>query len=217
MKFTPVLIAAVLGSGAVGALAAQPAADQGFYLSGGWGQAQADMDNASVDASLRAAGVTSSVTSSDDRVSAWKFALGYQFNRHFALEAGYADFDGFSTTTTTTGPAATIAGEVDGKAYSLDLVGILPVNPSFDLYAKVGVHYWDVEARRAAVVGGTTVAAVNASDDGSDWKFGLGARWNLSRNFGIQLEWERYNGVGESNTTGSSDIDMVTLGVRYRF
>jgi len=44
-----------------------------------------------------------------------------------------------------------------------------------------------------------------------------GARWNVSRNFGVQLEWERYIDVGEASTTGKSDIDMVTIGQRYKF
>ena len=213
---TSVLMAAALGLGAVDALAAQPVADQGFYLLGAWGQAQADIDNAAIDAGVRASGAATSVTSSDDRVSAWKLGAGYQFSRHFALEVSYADFDGFSTTTTTTGPAGTILGEIDGKAYSLDAVGILPLNPNFDLFAKIGAHYWDVDARVAAVVGGAT-ATINSSDDGTDWKFGVGARWNFTPSFGVQLEWERYNNVGNSNTTGKSDIDMVTVGLRLKF
>src|SRR5262245_35754139 len=99
MKATPVLIAALLASGAVDALAqqrAQPVSDAGFYILGSVGRAWADIDNGAVDASVRAAGAATSATTSDDRVSAWKFALGYQFNRNFALELTYADFDGFT-------------------------------------------------------------------------------------------------------------------------
>ena len=215
-KTTSVLLAAALGLSAVDAMAAQPVADQGFYLLGAWGQAQADINNAQIDASFRALGAATALTTSDDRVYAWKIGAGYQFSRHFALEASYANFDDFSTTTTTTGPTGTFLGAIDGKAYSLDAVGILPVNPNFDLFAKVGLQYWDVDTRYTAVVG-SSAAAINRSDDGTDWKFGVGARWNFTPSFGIQLEWERYNDVGNSNTTGKSDIDMVTVGLRWKF
>ena len=219
MKITSVLIAAVLGSSAANALAqqrAQPVSDLGVYVLGSIGRAKVDIDNAGIDASVRAAGAATSTTSSDDNVSAWKLGLGYQFNRNFAVEVSYADFDGFSLNTVTTGPAGSVTGQIDAKAYSLDLVGVVPLSPRFDLFARVGVYYWDVDARVAGVVGGVTTA-ISTSEDGTDWKAGVGARYNFTRNFGIQLEWERYNDVGDSATTGKSDVDMVTIGLRYRF
>ena len=219
MRAFPVLIAAFVGSGAVDALAqrpAQPVSDSGFYVLGGWGRAYADIDNAAIDASIRAAGAATSSTTSDDDVSAWKFALGYQFGRYFAMEASYAHFDDFTVNTITTGPAATGTGNIDGKAYSLDAVGIVPVAPAVDLFAKIGVHRWDVDAHLTAVAGGAT-GTRSSSDDGTDVKFGFGARWNFNRNLGVQLEWERYKDVGDTNTTGRSDIELVTIGLRWKF
>jgi OOP family OmpA-OmpF porin len=220
MKTVALAMAVLVGGGTVDALAqqrAQPVSDSGFYILGSVGRAWADINNAAIDESVRSAGFATSSTTSDDDVSAWKLALGYQIGRNFALELAYAHFDNFNLTTTTTGPAATFNGNIDGKAYSLDLIGILPVSSNVDLFAKVGAHHWDVDTRLAAVAGGATVGTASGSADGTDWKFGVGARWNFSRNLGLQLEWERYNDVGDANVTGKSDIDMVTVGLRWKF
>ena len=218
MKTTPIILAAAIATCAFDALAQQRAqpVDSGFYLSGSWGQAKVDIDNAAIDADLRAAGAASSSTRSDDQASAWKAAFGYQFNRHFALEVSYLDLGDYTINTVTTGPAANIAGRIDGKAWSLDAIGILPLSPQFDVFGKIGVHRWDIDANYAAIIGGA-VGSTSASADGTDWKFGLGARWNLTRNFGLQLEWDRYNDVGSSSTTGKSDVDYVGLGLRFKW
>ena len=219
MKTAPVLVIALVATGAADAFAAQPAPpapDRGFYVLGAAGRASVDIDNGAIDASVRAAGALTSNTTSDEKVSAWKLAVGYQFNRNFALELSYADFDNFKLETVTTGPAGVANGRIDGKAYSLDAIGIIPVSANVDLFGRLGFHRWDVDTRVAAVIGGATATA-NASENGTDWKFGLGARWNFNRNLGLQLEWERFNDVGDANATGRSDVDLVTLGLRWKF
>ena len=218
MKTTPFILAAALATGAVDALAAQAMQpdDRGFYLSGSWGVGKVDIDNAAIDASARAAGFATSSTTSDDKESTWKVAIGYQFSRHIALELSYLDIGDYTINTVTTGPAANVAGRIDGKAWAIDLIGILPLNPQFDLFAKIGAHRWDIDANVAAIAGGAATTA-NVSADGTDWKFGLGARWNVTRNFGVQLEWDRYNDIGSSSTTGKSDLDYVGIGLRFKW
>ena len=38
--------------------------------------------------------------------------------------------------------------------------------------------------------------------------YGIGATWNFNRNFGVRAEWERLN---------DSDIDILSIGLQYRF
>jgi opacity protein-like surface antigen len=45
---------------------------------------------------------------------------------------------------------------------------------------------------------------------------GLGAQYNLSKSVGLRAEWERYFEVGD-NTTGEMDIDLISVGVVYKF
>ena len=55
-----------------------PSRDAGFYIGGALGQSSFDVECART-------------TSCDDSDSSWKIFGGYQFNKHFALEFGYAD------------------------------------------------------------------------------------------------------------------------------
>lgn len=55
-------------------------------------------------------------------------AVGYQFNRYFALEAEYIDFGKFGS------------DDVDGKlkAAALSVIGRIPLTDSFGIYGKAG-------------------------------------------------------------------------------
>jgi len=46
---------------------------------------------------------------------------------------------------------------------------------------------------------------------------GAGAKWNFAKNWSARLEWERFAKVGDSNTTGTSDIDFFSVGLAYKF
>jgi outer membrane autotransporter protein len=64
---------------------------------------------------------------------------------------------------------------------------------------------WDAKAT-------ATVAGLSDSlkDSGTDMFYGVGVRYNINRNLGVQLEWQKYD---------ASDSDVTALGValRYKF
>lgn len=39
----------------------------------------------------------------------------------------------------------------------------------------------------------------------------------MSNRFGIRLEWNRYASVGSEDITGDTDIDLISIGLRYNF
>jgi outer membrane autotransporter protein len=49
------------------------------------------------------------------------------------------------------------------------------------------------------------------SDSGTDAFFGIGARYNLNKNWGLVLEYEQYS-AGDWG-----DATFTSLGVRYKF
>jgi len=98
-------------------------------------------------------------------------------------------------------------------------VGTYPLNPSFALFGKLGVFAWNAKANDT-----TGGASFSATDNGADLSFGLGASYNITKNVGVRVEWERFKaGGGEDATTGfpnvtsSANIDLLSLGVVYRF
>jgi OmpA-OmpF porin, OOP family len=217
MKLRNLLLAGIAGM-AIASLAAaaqSPAQESGFYVGISTGRSKVDVDTAGIDAAIRAAGIATSSTTVDDNDTGWRFGVGYQFNRYLAAEVSFTDLGQFSSNTVTTGPAARVTGRIEAETLSFDLVGTLPLG-TIDLLGRIGVHRWDADARLAGGVG-AAVTTVSTSDNGTDWKYGVGARWNINRNFGLELQFERYKDIGNDSTTGKGDVDFLSLGVRWKF
>jgi OOP family OmpA-OmpF porin len=198
MKSKKALVAGLFGAAmavsasATFAQARGASADTGWYVGGHFGQSSADCQ------------VT--VGSCDDSDTAWKILGGYQINRNFAVEFGYADL-------------GTISVSAFGQTFNLettawDLVGVgsWPFANQFSVYGKLGFHRSETE------VG-------SAKDDGIDLTFGLGVRYDFSRNLGVRGEWQRYSSVSTPSATqgpvtitaSEGDIDLLSIGIVYKF
>lgn len=198
---TPLLAAGLLLAVAGTATAAQPwmggRMDTGLYLGAGVGASESDIDTG---------GFTGSVDKSD---TGWKIFGGYQFSRHFAVEAGYYDLGKVSFSGTAGGAA--ISGNFDSTAIGLSLVGILPVWDNFSLLGRVGVGYSEQDG--SVTVAGATATA---SDDSTKLTYGLGLRYDFGRHVMVRGQWERFR-VGGSNVGGEEDVDLYTIDLGYRF
>jgi opacity protein-like surface antigen len=91
---------------------------------------------------------------------------GYQINRTFSAELGYATlYD---------------KGGVDVTAWELVGLGSLPIANQFSVFGKLGLAMWEVKG-------------FGAKRDGTDLTFGVGLQYDLSRNVGIRAQWQRYD------------------------
>jgi len=135
------------------------------------------------------------LTSCDDSDTGIKVFGGAAINPNFALELGYADLGEI----TATGPGGTARIGVDGFQFAA--LGILPLNPKFNLFGKIGLYLWDVSG---------TAPGVTISEDGNDIMFGLGAMWNLTQQFALRAEWEQFDMDGE-------DVSLISVGAQFRF
>ncbi|HYC45017.1 MAG TPA: outer membrane beta-barrel protein [Burkholderiales bacterium] len=143
--------------------------------------------------------------SCDDKDIGWRVFAGWRFHPNFALETGFfhlgeASASGFGIT-------------ADAKVRGWELVGVasIPVWQQLSLFAKAGYA-----RSRVSVNGFGAGLAVSARENSNDFTYGVGAEYAVARNLGARLEWQRYDGVGGS-TTGKDDIDLLSLGVLYRF
>ncbi len=73
--------------------------------------------------------------------------------------------------------------ELDNHA-AVYAVGFLPVQPNFDLFARVGYG-----TQEASVSG----AGANVSADGESWNYGVGAQYFFDGANGIRGEWTRHD------------------------
>ena len=145
--------------------------------------------------------------SCDDTSGAYGVFGGYQFNKYLGAELGYTDLG--EVTASGLGTTETI------KVKGIELLGVgtFPINPQFEVYGKVGVFFWDLKDSCA----GTLCGFSSQSDTGTDLTYGLGAKFNFTKNVGVRVQYQRYKDIGNEATTGKDDVDVISVGVVFKF
>ncbi len=189
-SWTPAIRRTVLSALVLGlSLGAQPvlAKDTGAFVGASVGQTTYDICD-----ELNALGATSC----DDKDTGYKVFGGYKFNPNFFLEGGYVDFGELKATA----PGGSASATADALFFSA--AGAIPLGDRASFYGKVGLFFWD-----------GTISATGSpdfSDDGNDILFGIGGSFDLTSQFGLRAEWERYDLDGD-------DVDMLSVGVQFMF
>jgi OOP family OmpA-OmpF porin len=175
-------------------LSAAAASAQGYL---GFGVGKSDYDRGNVVPDLITAG------SVDGDATGFKLYGGYRFHPNFALEMAYVDLGKAGYSGNFLG-APVSGGSLETWGFNFSLVGIVPLNPGFEVFGKVGAFAWEARAR-------DTTAGFPFSATVTDWdiSFGLGLAYNVTSHLSLRAEWERFRAV--------DDIDLLTLGLAYRF
>jgi len=186
--------------GFLAAAAAGPAAaqDRGIYLGGSWGQAEyADTCD---DLAL--------VGGCKDNDNGFRLFAGYQFNRNFGLELGYADLGVVRAEGTFLGTPTRFVAETTG----FDLTGVVSFTVvdrlslfgrlgAYRMRTKVDLNLGGVDSRDGETNGGLT--------------YGLGLGYGLGI-LGVRVEWQRYDNVG-GGSTGEDTVDFFSIGALLKF
>jgi OOP family OmpA-OmpF porin len=157
----------------------------GFYAGGSLGRSEFD--------GICVAGLLGC----DSKDNAWKVFGGYQLNPNFAVELGYANL-GQANARGSLGTAS-----VEATAFDLVAVGMLPVANRLAAYGKLGMYRGEIEARNSL--------GASASDDGTEMTFGVGVRYDFTRNLAVRAEWQRYQDFSDL------DITVMSIGVLLSF
>jgi len=196
-----VIAVALFSAGLISAPALAQSQASGWYVGGSIGQMEAKdaCDGVGIGC--------------DDKDTAWKIFAGYQINQNFAVEGGYTDLGKVSASGTVGG--VSVNAKAEATAWELVGVGSIPVGNSFSLYGKGGFYRGEVDADASAAIPGFSASA-QESDTNTDLTFGIGAAFAVNRNVSLRAEWQRYKDVGGSDT-GESDIDVMSVGLLFRF
>ena len=208
MKMKGLAIAALAASLTAGAVTTAVAQDVPNWIGVSVGNTKFSSGSNNFNSSNTLSGISPSSTEDSD--NAWKIYLGIPFNKYLGLELGYAKLGDQTISGTFNGTAA--SSRATSTAYLFDLVGNYDFNESFSLLGKLGMHRWGVNDD-------TLKNAVNATNgaDGFDFTYGLGVQYNVNKDVGLRMEWERINNMGHEGTTGKIDASLITIGVVYRF
>ncbi|CEA06706.1 outer membrane protein A [Pseudomonas saudimassiliensis] len=165
------------------------------YLFGNVGQSETDLSD------LEDMGL-----STDEKATAYKVGAGVQLNRHIGVEFQYVDLGEVSA------DVPGLKAEIGAKGFGANLVGSLPFD-RFKVYGKVGYHQMESDWR--VKLGGDTFA--KGDDDSNVTSFAIGATYALTPQFELVAEFERYQDVGDEDSTGEADVDLASIGLRYNF
>lgn len=190
------------------------AEDSFWYIGGNIGQSQARIDDGKIVSQLRTSMLTTTAINNDDSNTAYKLFGGYQFNKNFAVEAGYFNLGQFGYTATTL-PAGTQSGTIKLSGLNLDAVGILPINDQFSAFARVGLQYAQAKDNFSSTGFVPVPANPNPSKNATNYEAGLGLQYDFTRSLGMRVEAERYRINDAVNNNG--DINMYSVGLVYRF
>ena len=145
----------------------------------------------------------------DDTDTATKLFGGYKFNQNFAVELGYTDLG--------KGSAGYPGLSLKWKANTWDIlaVGILPINQQFSVLGKIGMANWSLDMDYDLSM--VALGSGSESASGSDITYALGVQYDFTNQFGVRAEWQTYSNVGDQNTTGQTDIDVIGVSALFRF
>jgi hypothetical protein len=126
----------------------------------------------------------------DDSSAAFGLFGGYHLNEVLAVEAAYNDF----------GEAEKSGSKAEATAFSLGMVGKLPIKTDLTLFGKVGLSAWDID-----------ISPGSSSDSGTDVYFGIGADYDISGTAAVRF------GVDMYSLNGDVDEDITAFSIGFIF
>ena len=189
--------------GLFGLTATAVAAEPGFYIGGGVGQYDAQVDHPLSDAGISCvfapSGVDVCARNYQDSAAVWDVMAGFQVFNWLAIQADYEWYEkGESQIPINSSRNLSVSGD----AAELSLKPSLPLGEHFELYARIGWNWYNLDAKYQGVKGQSN------SDDAGIVAGGVG--FNFTPAFSIQAEYEYVD-------VNSGALDAVTVRGLYRF
>ena len=144
----------------------------------------------------------------DKKDTAWKIYGGMEMNEYISMQVGYVNLGSVDYRAPT--------GTRETHGMTIQMLGTLALNPRFMLFASGGLNILNTEVNGAIAA----TPSGNTGDTDVAWSAGLGGQFNFTKALGLRMEWERYFEVGSSlnnGGTGEADIDLVSVGLVYKF
>lgn len=187
------VITALLATTLLASAPAIAAEDGGFYVGAGAGSFGVDVSD-----------VEEGIAFNDDDTS-FKLFGGYNFNKYFGVELEYLD-GGTASESYDLGEGATLDIDIDTSGFNASIVGMIPIGERFNLFAKLGMIFWDVDY--SADFDGVIF---DESDSGEDLSWGLGAGFDFTERFGARIEYQEFD------VHDADSVDLISASVTWSF
>lgn len=163
-----------------------------------------------------------------------KAILGFQSNRWFGIEFGYADLGKAKASATSTGVVCnptcgpwqyTVNDTIKSKGFEFVGVGTIPLDEDLSLLGKFGLLHWTVTGSGAlsgAVPAGYTTlmpvpAVYGATDTGNSAIVGIGLKFKLGEKFVARGEYEATPAKIGTAATGQTKLQIFSASLLYLF
>jgi len=131
-----------------------------------------------------------------DNSDTYKIYGGFR-SGNIGLEAAYLNFDSFDV------QGSGGAQYVDGDGLEVSAIGFLPVSQNVDLFGKLGILSWNLDAN--------SFGSTFGSDDGTSFAYGAGLQFQPAEAVSIRFEYQGFNDVS------GSDLSSLFLGAAVHF
>src|SRR5574340_1207520 len=134
----------------------------------------------------------------DDEDTFFSIGGGYDFNKKLAIEAGYIDLGEAEISPFA---AYTVTFSADGFYFGPRLT--FEFSPRVNAYGRIGMFDWHAK--------GKDNVGFSASEDGTDFYFGVGAAFRISHRGWLLADWTRYT------MKGGEDVNVDAFGGKLKF
>ena len=184
---------------ALAVAAAAPAAyaqdeNAGWYLGGGVGQFNAQIDD--VD------DVDATVDEWDNDDTAYKLFGGYRLNNFLAFELDYINLGEPSGSVV---PGVNLDAAVDG--FAPYVVGTIPLGNWFEVYGRLGYFFYDATLGVESEIDGRA----EFDEESEDLVYGAGIGAKIGEKLNVRFEYERFD------LQGVDDADALWLTAAWKF
>lgn len=176
------------------AFVAAPAMAEGYYGALDVGQAKAK------DACT---GLPAGTTGCKDTAPLYRIAGGYQFAPMWGAEVSYAAYGKESA-----GTLGALSVDWQLSALQVSGTGTFPLGNEFSLIGKLGIVRTEIKLTG----GGATVSSTNTK-----LAYGIGAQYDFTKSVAVRAQYEDLGTVGDTNTTGTSKVTLLSAGVVLKF
>jgi len=166
----------------------------GWYLGGGIGQFNAQIDDFDE--------VDNTVDDWDNDDTAYKLFGGYRLNKVLAFELDYINLGEPSGAVV---PGVNLDAAVDG--FAPYVVATLPLGNFFEVYARLGYFFYDATLG----VENEFDNRVEFDEESEDVVYGAGVGANIGEKLNIRFEYEKFD------LEGLDDTDSLWLTAAWRF
>ncbi len=166
----------------------------GWYLGGGLGQFNAQIDDVNE--------VDETISGWDESDNTYKLFAGYRLNKFLAFELDYINLGEPSGAVV---PGFNVDSAVDG--FAPYIIGTIPLGNWFEVYGRLGYYFYDATLG----VENELDNRVEFDEESEDLVYGAGIGANIGERLNIRFEYEKFD------LEGLDDADSLWLTAAWRF